>query len=129
MLLFGGAAQTTAVFWSVVPPPTYHWLQDVLHAFDQLLVDLDGQVTDHLSVLCQVKVGQAVLILPGCIVLHKDLGQKQSKKPWNICLKIEQMQQLFHIRAVRAKLQQICKHEKSLLINICNFGSSMQTRR
>lgn len=42
---------------------TYHGMQDVLHAFNQLLVDLDGQVADHLSVLCQVEVGQRVFIL------------------------------------------------------------------
>lgn len=52
---------------------TYHGLEDVLHAFDQLLVDLDGQVTDHLSVLCQVEVGQTVFILPRCVVLHEGL--------------------------------------------------------
>lgn len=52
---------------------TYHWLQDVLHALDELLVVLDGQVTDHLPVLGQVEVGQAVLVLPRGVVLHEDL--------------------------------------------------------
>lgn len=52
---------------------TYHGLEDVLHAFNQLLVDLDGQVADHLSVLCQVEVRQTVLILPRRVVLHEGL--------------------------------------------------------
>lgn len=52
---------------------TYHGLQDVLHALDELLVDLDGQVADHLPVLCQVKVGQAVFVLPLSVMLHKGL--------------------------------------------------------
>lgn len=56
---------------------TYHGLEDVLHAFDQLLVDLDGQVTDHLSVLCQVEVGQTVFILPLCVVLHEGLRHRK----------------------------------------------------
>lgn len=63
---------------------TYHGLEDVLHAFDQLLVDLDGQVTDHLSVLCQVEVGQTVFILSLCVVLHEGLRhtdrQRQDRK-------------------------------------------------
>lgn len=56
---------------------TYHGLEDVLHAFDQLLVDLDGQVADHLSVLCEVEVGQTVLVLPRRVVLHELLRQAQ----------------------------------------------------
>lgn len=59
---------------------TYHGLEDVLHAFDQLLVDLDGQVTDHLSVLCQVEVGQTVFVLPRCVVFHEGLSTDDKKK-------------------------------------------------
>lgn len=62
---------------SYVQGHTYHGLEDVLHAFDQLLVDLDGQVADHLSVLCQVEVGQTVLVLPRRVVLHELLRQAQ----------------------------------------------------
>lgn len=57
---------------------TYHGLKCVLHAFDELLVDLDGQVADHRSVLSQVKVGQTVLVLPGSVVLHEDLAGKNN---------------------------------------------------
>lgn len=68
----------------LMPVLTYHGLEDVLHAFDQLLVDLDGQVTDHLSVLCQVEVGQTVFILPLRVVLHEGLRyterQRQDRK-------------------------------------------------
>lgn len=59
---------------------TYHGLEDVLHAFDQLLIDLDGQVTDHLSVLCQVEVGQTVFILPRRVVLHEGLRHTDTQR-------------------------------------------------
>lgn len=58
---------------------TYHWLQDVLHGLDELLVDLDGQVADHLPVLGQVEVGQAVFVLPQGVVLHEFLKGQQRK--------------------------------------------------
>lgn len=56
---------------------TYHWLQDVLHGLDELLVDLDGQVADHLPVLSQVEVGQAVFVLPQGVALHEFLKGKR----------------------------------------------------
>lgn len=52
---------------------TYHWLKDVLHDLHELLVNLDGQVTQDLPVLCQVEVREAVFILSGGVVLHKGL--------------------------------------------------------
>lgn len=58
---------------------TNHGLEDVLHAFDQLLVDLDGQVTDHLSVLRQVKVGQTVFVLSRRVVLHEGLRRRHKR--------------------------------------------------
>lgn len=44
---------------------TDHWLYDAFCHLYELLVDLDGEVTQHLSVLCQVKVLQAVFVLFG----------------------------------------------------------------
>lgn len=58
---------------------TDHGLHDVLCHLDELLVDLDGEVTQHLAVLCQVKVLQAVLILFGCVLSHKRLGTQQDR--------------------------------------------------
>lgn len=55
------------------PGLTDHWLKDVLQHPHELLVDLNGQVTQHLPVLSQVKVGEAVLVLARRVVLHKAL--------------------------------------------------------
>ena len=52
---------------------TYHGLNDAFCYLNELLVDLDGEVTQHLSVLGQVKVLQAVFILFVCVL-------------WRICL-------------------------------------------
>lgn len=49
---------------------------------DELVVDVDGQVADDLSVFGQVEVLQAVLLLPGRTLLHELLvmSAKQMKK-------------------------------------------------
>ena len=43
---------------------TYHWLNLVLDDPDQHLVDVDAQVVHHMTVLREVKVPEAVLVLP-----------------------------------------------------------------
>lgn len=47
---------------------TDHGLYNFLHVFDHGLIDPHGQVTEHLSVLRQVKVPQTVLILSGRVL-------------------------------------------------------------
>lgn len=43
----------------------------LLHDCDKLMVDVDGEVAQDLSVLRQVKVLQAVLLLPRRTLLHE----------------------------------------------------------
>lgn len=57
---------------------TDHGLNDAFCHFDELLVDLDGEITQHLSVLSQVKVLQTVLVLFGRVLCHKCLMKKMS---------------------------------------------------
>lgn len=47
---------------------------------DELVVDVDGQVADDLSVFRQVKVPQAVLLLPRRALLHELLFKSAKKK-------------------------------------------------
>lgn len=65
---------------------TYHGLYDSFSHLDELLIDLDGEVTQHLSVLCQVKVLQAVFVLFACVVRHKCLNKKKKGKGCGLCL-------------------------------------------
>ena len=53
---------------------TDHGLHDALGHLDELLVDLDGEVAQHLPVLGQVKVLQAVLVLLARVLGHERLG-------------------------------------------------------
>lgn len=55
---------------------TDHGLQDALSNLDELLVVLDGEVAQHLAVLSQVEVLQAVLILLRCVLGHEILNRK-----------------------------------------------------
>ena len=59
---------------------TDHGLHDALRHLDELLVDLDGEVTEHLPVLGQVKVLQAVLVLLARVLGHERLGQQQQQQ-------------------------------------------------
>lgn len=52
---------------------TDHRLDDAFRHPDELLVDLDGQVAQHLSILGQVEVLQTVFILFGCVLHHERL--------------------------------------------------------
>ena len=61
-------------------PLTDQGQQLVLCALDQLLVDLDHQVSEHLLVARQLKVGQAVLILPGRVVLGEVLQEGRGQQ-------------------------------------------------
>lgn len=49
----------------------------LLCTLDQLLVDLDDQVTEHLLVPRQLKVGQAVLVLPRGVLFGEVLRQEK----------------------------------------------------
>lgn len=55
---------------------TDHGLQDAPGDVDELLVDLDGEVAQHLAVLSQVKVLQAVLVLLRRVLGHETLNRK-----------------------------------------------------
>lgn len=57
---------------------TDHGLNDAFCHFDELLVDLDGEITQHLSVLSQVKVLETVFVLFGRVLCHKCLMKKMS---------------------------------------------------
>lgn len=54
---------------------TDHRLYDAFGHFNELLVDLDGEIAQHLSVLRQVKVLQTVFVLFGCVLRHEHLNQ------------------------------------------------------
>lgn len=55
---------------------TDHGLQDAPGDVDELLVDLDGEVAQHLAVLSQVKVLEAVLVLLHRVLGHETLNRK-----------------------------------------------------
>lgn len=57
---------------------TYHRLQNTLGDLNELLVDLNGKVTQHLTIFSEVKVLKTVLILLGSILSHEAL-QRESK--------------------------------------------------
>lgn len=53
--------------------PTNHGLHHAFRYSDELLIDLDGEVTQNLPILSQVKVLQAVLVLLGGVLCHERL--------------------------------------------------------
>ena len=55
---------------------TYHWGEGLLHDGEEAVIDVDGQVTEDLPVLGEVKVLQAVVVLPRCVLLHELLFEK-----------------------------------------------------
>lgn len=57
---------------------TNHGLYDPFCHLNELLVDLDGEVTQHLTVFCQVKVLQTVFVLFAGVLRHKGLYKKTS---------------------------------------------------
>lgn len=52
---------------------TNHGLYDGLSHLDELLVDLDGEVAQHLTVLGQVEVLQTVFVLLAGVLHHERL--------------------------------------------------------
>lgn len=54
-------------------------MEALLQDGDELVVDVDGQVADDLSVFRQVKVLQAVLLLPRRTLLHELLVKSAEK--------------------------------------------------
>lgn len=56
---------------------TYHRLQHTLGDFNELLVDLNGKVTQHLTVFSEVKVLKTVLILLGGVLSHEALQRER----------------------------------------------------
>lgn len=62
--------------WCDDVKPTDHGLYDGLGHLDQLLVDLNRQVTQHLSVLCQVEIFQTVFVLFWSVLSHEGLDTK-----------------------------------------------------
>ncbi len=58
---------------------TDHGLQDVLHTLDELLVDLNGQITQNLPVFGQVKVGETVIVLFRSVMLHELLEREEGQ--------------------------------------------------
>ena len=59
---------------------TDHGLHDALGHLDELLVDLDGEVAQHLPVLGQVKVLQAVLVLLARVLGHERLDDNNMSR-------------------------------------------------
>lgn len=59
-------------------PLTYHRLQHTLGDFNELLVDLNGKVTQHLAVFSEVEVLKTVLILLGRILSHEALQRERA---------------------------------------------------
>lgn len=55
---------------------TDHRLKDVLHASDELLVNLDDQITQNLPIVSEVKVQQALFVLLGSVVFCVDLRKQ-----------------------------------------------------
>ena len=58
---------------------TYHGLDLVLDDPDQHLVDVDAQVVHHMAVLRQVKVPQAVIVLPVGVLRREALRERERK--------------------------------------------------
>lgn len=52
---------------------TNHRLKDILHAFDELLINLDDQIIQNLPVVSQVKVQQTMFVLLRSVVFCVDL--------------------------------------------------------
>lgn len=59
--------------------PTNHGLHDAFCHPDELLINLDGKVTQNLPILCKVKVLQAVLVLLGTVLRHKRLREEATE--------------------------------------------------
>lgn len=55
---------------------TYHRLQQALGDFNELLVDLNGKVAQHLAVFSEVKILKTVLILLRRILSHEALQRQ-----------------------------------------------------
>lgn len=58
---------------------TDHGLEYALCYLNELLVDLDGEVAQHLAVLGQVKVLQTVLVLLRRVLCHETLKRRRLK--------------------------------------------------
>lgn len=56
-------------------------MEDALGHLDELLVDLDGEVAQHLAILGQVEVLQTVLVLLRRVLRHKPLNAGRLKQP------------------------------------------------
>lgn len=76
----GDLGQESPCWRAVCCGLTDHGLQDAPCNVDELLVDLDGEVAQHLAILSQVKVLQAVLVLLRCVLGHETLSRKQKSK-------------------------------------------------
>lgn len=48
--------------------------EDLLQDCDELMIDVDGQIAEYLSVFGQIKVPQAVLLLPGGALFQEFLA-------------------------------------------------------
>ena len=55
---------------------TYHRLQEALGDFNELLVDLNGKIAQHLAVFSEVKVLKTVLILLCSVLSHEALQRE-----------------------------------------------------
>lgn len=62
---------------------TDHGREGLLHDADEAMVDVDGQVTEDLPVLGQIKVLQAVVVLPRGVLFHELLSQRDGQKKYN----------------------------------------------
>lgn len=55
---------------------TYHGGESLLHDREEAMIDVDGQVTEDMPVFRQVKVLQAVLVLPRSVLFRELLMQR-----------------------------------------------------
>lgn len=60
--------------------PTNQRHQGFFHDAGKLVIDVNGEVTENLSVLRQIKILQGVLVLPWGVVLHEVLRRTQPAK-------------------------------------------------
>lgn len=70
---------------------TDHGLEYTLCYLDELLINLDREVAQHLPVFGQVKVLQTVLVLLRCVLCHETLNRR----------KLRYLVSLFHLFIVQ----------------------------
>lgn len=99
--------------------PTNHGLHDAFRHPGELLINLDGKVTQNLSILRKVKILQAVFILLGTVLCHKRLREEATEsvvihvKMWSIELALLFAAEIFSGRD-KISNEQTCKENKQM---------------